>query len=45
MQDDFAAADAVAAGSLRERIGLCPAQMEIADAALRLWLDLPQAIA
>jgi mRNA interferase MazF len=37
---------AVAAGRIRQRIGrLSPAQMEIVDSALRLWLDLPQAIA
>jgi mRNA interferase MazF len=37
---------AVAAGRIRRRIGrLSPAQMELVDSALRLWLDLPQAIA
>jgi mRNA interferase MazF len=37
---------AVVAGRIRQRIGrLSPAQMEIVDSALRLWLDLPQAIA
>jgi mRNA interferase MazF len=37
---------AVAASRIRQRIGgLSPAQMEIVDSALRLWLDLPQATA